>query len=162
MSTPEPTAYPLPTLTQVAALLRARTVDGSTNGYGIDTEAATFTAATRPTASAVTDLIALTRPRVEAVTGTAVSPCATRYAGLATLAHTYLVCADIEASYFPRQTSGDQTATEYFAGRADALLAELRTQIDECVADGDDSPGSRAGGAPVGAFPPSRLAGRIL
>ncbi len=157
-----------PTIQQMADLLAARRVgivpdadpEGAPLTPGMDVfggDAGTLDATTLIKASDATAAIARVLPEVIAVTGVEpVEEFDEPVKGLANSATIYLAGADLEASFFPRQTGRDQTANEYWAGRASALL----TLLAAAVADSHEVAGTS--GSIFAVYPCSPLAGRIV
>lgn len=143
----------LPTVDQVAALVRARTRDRFGNELG------TFTEDTRPTAAAVETLIASEATIVAMRTGdTAALECPTadqvRAAEAAVIAKR--VAAIVEASYRPDELADGRTVADFYQGSMADDLAKLEESATSCrayvpgdVAGVGDSPAARW------SFPPS-------
>src|SRR5690606_28095156 len=89
----------------------------------------------------------------QAITG---EPCPLPLAKLAHNLTKFRVAADIEASYFPRQT-GANTANEYLTERADAIHAQLQALADGLASSNEPGPADGAGGTMASSFQPSRL-----
>jgi hypothetical protein len=83
---------------------------------------------------------------------------APRLVGLAVNATMYRAAADLEASFFPRQTTRDQTANAYWDKRADATLKRLEAAAASQAAEDEPGPADNAPSGVISAFyPPSRL-----
>ena len=102
----------IPTVADVAALIRARTKD--TNGN----EVGTFTADTRPTDAQAQEAIDHALAALHEKVGEVGDLCA----DVARMAATYGAAAEIELSYFPEQARTDRSPYTYLLTRYDALL----------------------------------------
>lgn len=110
-----------PAIEDVAALLRARTTDSSGNELG------TFTSATRPTDDQVDRLIDQALGEVESRVGTIPDTVVAKARSLASLYTAML----IEASYYPEQATGNESAYERFKELYEAGLAGLLSAITD-------------------------------
>lgn len=119
----------VPTIADVAALIRARTKDRNGNEIG------TFNPDTRPTDDQVGDAIAHAVASVHQKVGAVGSACA----DIARLCAAYGAAAEIELSYFPEQQRTDRSPYDALIARWQELLEGVRS----CVLG--DLPGTDAG-----------------
>jgi hypothetical protein len=146
----------LPTVDQVAALVRARTRDDA------GTELGTFTEDTRPTAAQVADLIASEAPLVAMRTGNLMTlecPDAPSIRQAAGSIVAKRVAAIIEASYRPDELADGRTVADFYQGSLDADLEAVENAARTCRAyvpgdAGGDITGE-SGPAPRWYFPPA-------
>lgn len=132
-----------PDATDVAGPLHARTLGGNqagSDGYGALTGG--FDATTTIPDTKVTAAIDLVLPEVIAIVGDDSDdtdkldePCA----GLAKQLTVFLAAADLEAGTYPRQTSRDQTANDYWIKRAERVEKRLREAYADLITG--DTPG---------------------
>lgn len=130
LSTGEPS---LPSVADVARLLRARTTDSS------GTEVGDFTTATRPTAAAVAALVTEAGRQVEMLTGPIPGePTSLNVAARHVIAlRTVLL---IELTYWPEQVRDDRSAYTHYKELYDEGLVQLGKAVQEAGAG--DVPGS--------------------
>lgn len=154
-----------PTAAELAVLMYHRTlgadpdpVAATENVFG--GQAGEFNDTTIVPANIAEASITLVAPQVVAVVGIEdtpdTNPVGEPVASLARLAILYLAAADLEASFFQRQTSRDQTANEYWMGRAKDILAALAAAV---VATSETAGGS---GVISAWFPCSPIRGAVI
>lgn len=124
-----------PTIEQVAALLRARTMESGRSGDYADT----FTTTTRPTASQVTELIALAAIELHSETSGR-QPCSTNLRNSAGMFLLYRTCQLVEQSYQPEASDGTETLAQEFGRLADKALATAASAINARCPLPDDLP----------------------
>lgn len=145
-----------PTVADVGALTRARTVDANGNELG------TYTDDTRPTASEVDGLISEAVNEAEVVIGNTIPDApgdpdaagydvdALRKAALRIVA--LRGAALVELSYFPEQVARGSSPYEQYMESFNAGLSRLQKAI-EAAAAGDQPGGDEGYGMAMGAFP---------
>ncbi|WP_026912351.1 hypothetical protein [Patulibacter minatonensis] len=135
MPDPQNTPEWWPTLTSVAALLRARTVEAGRGGDYVDT----FTTKTSPTAAQVTALIALAGSELtEAVEGRA--PCTASLELRAASFMTYRAAQLVEMSYRPEASVENTTLAAQLGRLAEEKLAAAKFEItDRCPLPDDEA-----------------------
>lgn len=133
-----PAASIKPTLAEVAAELRTRTVGDTSGGLGGDTQATpttTFTASTRPTA---TEVQAIVDRSAGVIWARLEQPFdAARFTDTAKLAVALHAAIRIERSYFRESASRD-------------LLDDMQREVDGLVADANRAPLNASGSSPSG------------
>jgi hypothetical protein len=146
-----------PTVDQVAAILRARTRGTASRDAATAGEQDTFTANTRPTANQVRELIGIAVGDLLSMMGGR-SPCNQALQSSAQAACVYRAAQLVETSYYPEQTSGDDTAfaalQKMWDGSAKAVVAAV---VDQCPLTVG---GSDLDGLPIGRIPDAPLIGR--
>lgn len=151
-------AGPLPSVQDVADLVRARTRDD------VGQEVGTFTEATRPTGEAVERLIAQEAALVGLRTGNldalACPDTASVHLGIATVI-AKRVAAIIEASYRPDELAEGRTVADFYEGSQEDDLAAAEAAAAACRAwTSDDEDAGTDAKSPVGFFPPAFQLGR--
>lgn len=139
-----------PTLEAVGSLLRARTVDTNGNELG------TFTAATRPTANQVEDIIVMA---VDEVAVALAGDAPERLWGAAGSLATYRAAMLVELSYFPEQVAqGGRSPYEHYERLYDIGLPRLIANLQ------DPTPGNGPGvpSPPAYAFPTASTLDQVL
>lgn len=141
-----PIAYDLPTVDDVAALLRARTQDDN------DQEIGTFDDTTRPTGSEVDRIIKQAATVVYNSTGNLVAlSCenADQIREGAKYLISLLACCLVELSYFPEQVRSDRSAFQQyydiFTNEVTGMPALVQA-VNECTS-GEVEPGGDAEGS---------------
>lgn len=144
---PNPAETYLPMVSDVGALLRARTKDTRGNELG------TFTADTRPTFDEVLRLIDQAAGDVTALTDYDIpKECYWQAAGVICLRAAMLV----ELSYFPEQVATNRSAYQHYKELYDDMLERLIGAVEREAAEeitGEQPPMS--GGVPQWGFPPA-------
>lgn len=137
-----------PTVADVGALLRARTVDGTLN-----VEQGTFTADTRPTDVQVGALISLAASTVSTRVGAVIAD--EHLAGAAKHLATLYAAMLVETSYFPEQVGGDESVFAALKSLYDDAMLALVTAIEARTGghNADDDLLYGAPGTPTFAFP---------
>lgn len=130
-----------PSVAEVGALLRARTVDSNGSELG------TFTADTRPTDTQAAGLIQTAVGEVSARAGADIPQI---YQGLARTASTYRAASLVEISYFPEQVTSGRSPYD----QLHTLFLETLESLLKALTSGSD-PGTLPGvpAAPMGDFP---------
>jgi hypothetical protein len=136
MSTATQPPEVIPSLADVAALIRARTKDSNGNELG------TFTAATRPTDAQAQEAIDHAVAALGEKVGIVAPPCT----DVARMAAAYGAAAEIELSYFPEQARADRSPYQFLLARWQQALEGTR----ECVLG--NVPGAGTGGTPASGF----------
>lgn len=145
----------LPSIEQVAALVRARTRDD------LGQELGTFTDATRPTDAEVNQLIVAEGSLVAMRTGnptTLACPDADQVRLAVSQVVAKRVAAIIEASYRPDEVADGRTVADFYQGSMDGDVKALEQAAASCRAydPGDPAGGGAGTGAqPRWSFPPA-------
>jgi hypothetical protein len=146
-----------PTPAHVAAILRARTRGGESMDAATAREQGVFTTSTRPTFDQVVELCGLAAAEMSSAIGGR-TPCTAALALSATSAAAYRAAMLVEISYFPEQTTGDQTA---FAALEKMWAATWKSAVaailEQCPLT-DDEGSSDVEGGPIGCVPVGRTA----
>lgn len=115
-----------PALTDVGAILRARTRSDSTGA-----ELGTFNTTTRPTGSEVTDFIAHAEAEVSLRLPTDLEDLADRQAGMAKRVVALRAAMLVELSYDPDRTDGQDSAYQRLSDLFDAGMSALEQALVE-------------------------------
>lgn len=143
----------VPTVAQVAAILRARTRGVGSRDATVAGEHDVFDTTTRPTYAQVEELICIAVDEMLGLTeGRA--PCSTGLSGSFRAAALYRAAMLVETSYAPEQTNGDTTAFKALESMwASASKSAAAAIIEQCpVTSGDTDPDHLAG-VPIGRVP---------
>jgi hypothetical protein len=143
----------VPTLDQLAAILRARTRGTSSRDANVAGEQDMFTTTTRPTRAQALEIIDIAVDEAFALTeGRA--PCSDRLARSFRVAALYRAAMLIEASYAPEQTNGDTSAFTAFKEMWESLSQSVASAIiEQCpLTDGDPNVDDLTG-VPIGRVP---------
>lgn len=146
----------LPTHSDLHGLLSTRAVGD--DSAGLDAFGGTLPAFTTATAIKIADAelaISLTSRRVVPIVG---ATTVEHITDLAALLNLYLAAADLEAKFFPRQTSRDQTANTYWTEQAALVRAELVEAVNDAGVGDDPGPEDNVGAGTISSwFPASRM-----
>jgi hypothetical protein len=115
----------------IAALLRARTQDGS------DVEVGAWTADTRPTYMEVERILSMTQSMVLGQTGSLdnlMCDTADDVRAQAATAVALLGAMFVELSYFPEQVASNRSAYEQYAALWQTFMPQLVASVAECAA----------------------------
>ncbi len=143
----------VPTLSQLAAILRSRTRGVSSRDASVAGEQDMFTTTTRPTRAQALEIIGIATGEMLALSGGR-TPCTDELAsGWRSLA-LYRAAMLCEISYFPEQTNGDQTAFEALRKMWEASAKILTAAVtDQCPLPGADPDDWAHRGFPIGRVP---------
>lgn len=144
-----------PAVSQVAAILRARTKGAASRDAATAMEQGTFTDATRPTYGQVLELIELVTGELSGMMQGR-TPCTEGLAVSATTAAAYRAAQLVEISYFPEQTNGEQTAFAALAKMWQESSASIaKAVVEQCpLPEPLDPEGNPLGtGHPIGRTP---------
>ncbi len=140
----------LPTVGQVAALVRARTRGAASRDAVTAGEQGTFTEATRPTRAPVLELIDLAGGELTSIMDGR-DPCTAALRSAAGSAAAYRAAMLVEVGYFPEQTNTDQTAFKALAAMwKDAAASVAKAVMTQCPLTPG---GTDVAGGPIGRVP---------
>lgn len=137
----------IPSVQEVATLLRARTRDANGNYVG------TFDSTTLPTDTDATGLIELASDDV----GEAIGPdIDTEFWDAAKVLVIYLAAANIELSYYPEQAAANNSMydklMERYNAKLEALSENIASEEESQIGDGDYVSSAPSGGFPMPIF----------
>ncbi len=143
----------VPTLDQLAAILRSRTRGVSSRDASVAGEQDMFTTTTRPTRAQALEIIDIAVDEAFALTeGRA--PCSDRLARAFRVAALYRAAMLVEASYQPEATNGDQTAYAAFKDMWESLSKSVGAAIiEQCPLTDGDPDVDDLPGVPIGRVP---------